>query len=375
MMALRRVLRWLTSSYWLRIGVITYGLIAPIHLVTYAATGRWEGIASGWGLILFFGAGAALELSLRNDSAKAIMDPIAARIEKSTIWREFNKPQIANSVTVTGSVVMLMCAAMVAVMWAAMACIQYGFNGRALDAFLAVWPIFAVMAAFWALWLAFYHAGINPQRAFDRLFSAGAIGAVGFVAGITWAAYPELISHHQPGAQHDFHKAILSAPTPCVAAKDKLFDLSACTVFALRPGMTQSEVLGIVNGSGYFRNREKPSVCATADKCSHYVSFIKDGLYLRVEFNSDPKSAALAERVSSITFSLNEGANPYFDENQMMAAFLKLIGPNGSGDTTQMVWMDIKNALELRTYTYERTFWVVFSSRLADHPYPPGIPV
>ena len=160
------------------------------------------------------------------------------------------------------------------------------------------------------MWLLFYHAGIAPERAFDRLFLWGGIGTIGFIAGIVWAHYPELGSQQQPGAQRDFHKAIMSAQAPCVAVQDKLSDLSACAVFGLRPGIAQSEALGIVNGSGYFRNPEKPAVCAPADRCSHYVSFIKDGLYLRVEFNSYPKSAAPDEHVSCIVLSMNEGALP-----------------------------------------------------------------
>ncbi|MGA7324980.1 MAG: hypothetical protein WBX25_10975 [Rhodomicrobium sp.] len=132
--------------------------------------------------------------------------------------------------------------------------------------------------------------------------------------------------------------------------------------------------MGIVNGSGYFRS-EKLESCRTTEKCSHYVSFKKDGLYLRVEFKSDPKSAAPEEQVSEIVFALDEQANPYFDENQMLERFLKLFGPNGSSiDTTHMIWTDIKNALELRAYTYDRKFWAIFS-RLADHPNPPGVPV
>ena len=57
-------------------------------------------------------------------------------------------------------------------------------------------------------------------------------------------------------------------------------------------------------------------------------------------------------------FALDERANPYFDENQMMDKFLKLIGPNGSsiGDT-HTVWSDIKNDLELQAYTYDSKFW------------------
>ena len=72
-------------------------------------------------------------------------------------------------------------------------------------------------------------------------------------------------------------------------------------------------------------------------------------------------------------FALDERANPYFDENQMMDKFLKLIGPNGSSiDATHMAWTDIRNDLELQTYTYEQKFWLIFS-RLADRRNPPEL--
>jgi hypothetical protein len=96
---------------------------------------------------------------------------------KSRIWREFNKPQIGNSVTLTVSVVTLMSAVMMAVMWAVMTCILHGFNGGALDAFLAGWPLLAIMVGCGALWLMLYHAGINPSgRAFEALYFAGFMG-------------------------------------------------------------------------------------------------------------------------------------------------------------------------------------------------------
>ena len=287
-------------------------------------------------------------------------------------WRELNSEP-----TLTVSVVTLTMAAMMAVGFAAIACIHHGVNGNAIDALIDEWWIFAFILSIGVLWLIFYHAGIDPERGFDRLFLAGAIGTIGYTVGLFMGLpHTELSPRHQRDAQRDFHKAIMSATMPCVTSQDKLSDLSACTVFGLRPGMIQGEALGIVDGSGYFPTKEKPAVCKTGDKCSQYVSFIKDGLYLRVEFNGDPKSAAPDLRVSKIVLSLNEGANPYFDENQMLAAFLKLIGPNGTpNDTTRIVWIDIKNALELSAYTHERTFWAVFSSRLADHADPPGVPV
>ena len=279
------------------------------------------------------------------------------------------------------SVTLKVCAAtlaVVAMMVAMFAAIAWICNDRAIDALIDNWPSFALLLGSVVLWLAFYNAGLDPDQAFKGLYFAAAIGTVGFVAGMVWTASTqgEFNSQYRRDAQREFRKGMMGAPMPCLVAQDNLSDLSACTIFRLRPGMTQGEALGIVDGSGYFRKKEKPVACKTDEKCSHYVSFIKDGLHLRVEFKSDPKSAAPDERVSEIVLSLNEEANPYFDENQMMASFLKLIGPNGiSIDTSHTIWVDIKNALELSAYTYEHKFWAIFSLRLADHSNAPSVRV
>jgi hypothetical protein len=369
-----RALRWLYSSVWLRIGAIKLAFIAALLWGVYAASGVWLDLKLFWRfLLLYYLALAVLELWLRTDSAKAVIAPITARFNRSRIWRELNKPQIGNSPSLTVIVLLSLYLAMIAVGLAVIGVIVNGFQVRGvIDTFLGAWPIFAIIAGFGTLWLIFYRAGIDPSRAMDKLFLWASIGAIGFVAGMVWVDYPNFSLQDKHTAQHDFHRAMLSAPAPCVAVQEKLSDLSACTIFGLRPGMTQSEVLGVVNGSGYFR-RQKPETCSTADKCSHYVTFIKDGLYLRVEFKSDPKSAPPpGERVSRIVFVLDERANPYFDEAQIMEKFLKLLGPNGSSiDATHMVWTDIRNDLELQTYTYEQKFWLIFS-RLADRRNPPG---
>ena len=164
-----RVLSWLFSSHWLRLGTLNFAILAAVQWGLYAATGEWLNLTR-WRFMLFFVGGAAVELWLKSDLAKVIMAPLAARMDKSRIWREFNKPQIGNSVTLTVSVVTLMSAVMMAVMLAAMVCILHGFNGGALDAFLAGWPLLAIMVGCGALWLMLYHAGINPSgRTFEAL--------------------------------------------------------------------------------------------------------------------------------------------------------------------------------------------------------------
>ena len=373
-----RVIRWLLSSLWLRLAAANFVVLAAFLWGLSAVAGEWSKRPDltpfARFTLIFMGGGAALELWLQTNSAKAILAPIAARLDKSRVWRELNKPgPIAGSVTLTVIVHMLLVEGMLALILAAVGIISNGFSG-VIDVFLFGWWIFAVIAGMGTLGLILHHAGIDPARAVDRLFWVGCIGGVGFVAGMI---YPELGSQYSREAQRSFHKTILSAPAPCLAVQDKLSNLSSCTVFRLRPGMTQSEALDIVNGSGYFRNKEKPVTCKPGDKCSHSIYSIKDGLYLSLKFETDPKSATPEVRVSSIVLSLDEGTNPYFDESQMLAAFLKLIGPNGSsvGDT-HTVWIDIKNDLELHAYTYDNKFWAVFE-RIADRPNRPGsgIPV
>jgi hypothetical protein len=375
-MASKRILRVLLSSLWLRTGAVTLIPLVFMESVLYVGGAQFS-LRLESRLLLLIVVAAALELWLRTDTAKAITAPLAARIGKSRIWRKFNKLNpgpIANSVTLTVIVFMLMCAGMMAAVIAVMACLDAGFSHRVIDAVLDAWRLYAGIAGFGTLWLIFYHAGIDPGRAIDRIFLWGGIGFVGFVAGLIWAAYThstEFNSLHNHETQRAFRNAILSAPVPCVAVQDKLSDLSACTVFGLRPGMTQGETLRGVNGSGYFRDIVKPSACKTSDKCIHYVTFIKDGLYVRVEFKTNPKSVDAAEQVSSIVLCLDEGANPYFDENEIMATFIKRIGPNGFSIDNFTVWRDIKSDLELQAYTYDSKFWAIFS-RLGERPNLPG---
>ncbi len=127
-------------------------------------------------------AGAALELWLKTNSAKAIMAPVAARLDKSRIWREINKPLIGNSQSLTVIVIVLMGAAMWTMMWALIICIRDGFNHRALHGFLAGWPFLALIAGSGAVWLTLYHAGIKPSGwAFEALYFAGSIGFAAFI--------------------------------------------------------------------------------------------------------------------------------------------------------------------------------------------------
>jgi hypothetical protein len=101
-MAAIRALRWLSSSVWLRIGAIKLAFFALIQWSVYAASGEWFNGKPIWRfLLLFYLAGASLELWLESDSAKATLAPIAARLDKSRIWRELKKPQIGNSPSLT----------------------------------------------------------------------------------------------------------------------------------------------------------------------------------------------------------------------------------------------------------------------------------
>ena len=95
-MAAIRALRWLYSSVWLRIGAIKLAFIAALLWGVYAASGVWLDLKLYWRFLLFYYlALAVLELWLRTDSAKAVTAPLSARLNKTRIWRQLNKPNPA----------------------------------------------------------------------------------------------------------------------------------------------------------------------------------------------------------------------------------------------------------------------------------------
>ena len=177
MLAQSGALRWLGFSVYLRLGAIKLAFFVSVQWGMYAVAGEWVKLTwLWWVLISFYGAAAALELWLQTDSAKGILAPIGARLNKSRIWRELNKPQIENSPSLTVIVLLSLYLAMIAVGLTVMGVIVNGFQLHGtIDTFLGAWPIFAIIAGFGTLWLIFYHAGIDPTRAIDKLFLWGSI--------------------------------------------------------------------------------------------------------------------------------------------------------------------------------------------------------
>ncbi|MGA6985134.1 MAG: hypothetical protein WBZ01_03700, partial [Terriglobales bacterium] len=130
-------------------GVITLIPFACIDLVIYAVGGKLLNVTLELKFALLFLAGIILELWLRSDSGTAVVRPLVARMQQSRIWRELDKPNprpIANSVTVTVGIVVLMSIAMFAAMMAAIAFIDRGLSSHVIDVVLDVWPLYAIVA-------------------------------------------------------------------------------------------------------------------------------------------------------------------------------------------------------------------------------------
>ena len=138
-MAARRVLRGLISSYVLRLGAITLIPLVFISLLAAYLGGQQLNLRLESRFLLFFVVGAALELWLRTDLAKALIAPVGVRLNRSRLWRKLNDPNpapIAKLVTLTVLAVMLIGTALMAAMIAFIAFLDVGFSHRVLDAVL-----------------------------------------------------------------------------------------------------------------------------------------------------------------------------------------------------------------------------------------------
>jgi hypothetical protein len=110
--------------------------------------------------------------------------------------------------------------------------------------------------------------------------------------------------------------------------------------------MSLEEVTNKINSSAFF-TREPYLVkgCHGSNKqCVGYVFEHKDGFSISVEFepasDENPESSVLI--ASDVTLWFTQGANPYFDPENMRPIFLRLIGePDLSTDISDR-WGDVE---------------------------------
>jgi hypothetical protein len=162
-----------------------------------------------------------------------------------------------------------------------------------------------------------------------------------------------------------FSNNLMRETAPCARKTKDGSDVSGCSVFGLRPGMSYEQVKQVIDSSGYFsaqtiltEQHEKPAPGTPKAAAAHS----KDGLYLGVEFVSAPPEDAAKLKASNITLTLGPGANPYFDAKSMRPLFVKLFGAPDvtTGDSDE--W-GLGSAQGIRAYVYKESYWVIFSLR------------
>ena len=187
----------------------------------------------------------------------------------------------------------------------------------------------------------------------------GIVFVLGFIALIVWGIFQpesELSSKSRREAQNSFNAALLSAKAPCTKKIQAALDLSQCSIFGLKPGMRTEQAVELVNSAGYFRTREETSLCSKKDTCSHQLSLIKDGFYIRIEFKEYPDHS---ERVHKITLSFNSGSHPYFEPELIKSIFLKILWPPNVTLERHSIW-NSTDGLAIRVYIYEEALWVIY---------------
>ena len=197
-------------------------------------------------------------------------------------------------------------------------------------------------------------------RVWASLFNIlGIVFVLGFIALIVWGIFQpetELNSKSRQQAQNSFNAALLSAKTPCTKKIRAGLDLSQCSIFGLRPGMRAEQAVELINSTGYFRTRKKTSPCSKKDACSHELTLIKDGFYIRVAFQEYPDHS---EQVRKIILSFDSGSHPYFDPELIKSIFLKILGPPNVTLERHLIW-NSTDGLSIRVYIYEEALWVIY---------------
>ena len=216
------------------------------------------------------------------------------------------------------------------------------------------------------------------RNLFHMLGMVAVLAAIIGAGVLVWMSFlyssPSTSSDSERKAQRElFQKVVMQAPQPCAEKKAgaKFSNLEGCTLFRLRPGMQPSEMLSIINSSGYFENRAEfrdpilaKEYCSKNkdkedkyDMCKYYISISNQTFKISIRFDD----RGYAKKVALI-FS---HAHPYSDLKNIRAILIKLIGPpDDSSLSDHDTWGDEANGKwSIRAYTYEDNFWVIFEAR------------
>jgi hypothetical protein len=209
----------------------------------------------------------------------------------------------------------------------------------------------------------------------------GIIAVLGIVVGIAWSILWNILAptprpHPEPrpalavenpnreAMQANFNMVLFAASKPC-ATKTKpksTSDVTNCSLFGLRLGMSLDEAKKIIDGSGYFpRNTYllgTPS-CDYKD-CAGKIYQKREGLTVSVEFGRVSPEDKTQLFAKEITLIFDPGGNPYFDSESLRATFIQMMGPPDTVSGEHQSWGDSNGAgATARAYPYDGRYWVI----------------
>ena len=249
---------------------------------------------------------------------------------------------------------------------------------------------------------------------YNLLHALGVAAVLSFAFGIVWSFFsdskPSTSTRAVPQTDElkenlfdnqarrtVFSNKLMRESKPCARKNKGGSDVSACSVFGLKPGMSYELVKYTVDSSGYFpmetiltelsdnplgavrepekvTGQSKPAsdkagaataegVAAAGKSASaairRFAAHHKDGLYLSVDFVAGAPDEGTEFKASNITLSLSPGANPYFDPQSVRSVFLKLLGPPDLSDGRSDEW-GRGGAEHIRAYVLDESYWVTF---------------
>ncbi len=221
------------------------------------------------------------------------------------------------------------------------------------------------------------------KQSWRNLFHAlGMVAVIAAIVGagvLVWVSFFSSSSNDsERKAQRElFQKVVMQAAQPCAVRKEgaKFSNLEGCTLFRLRPGMSPSDILSVINSSGYFekratfrdpvlgkefcgKNKGKPDKYGT---CKHYIHVSNQSFTLSIHFNDRWES-------EDVTLIFGQDAHPYSDLKSIRATIINLIGrPDDSSPTGHDTWGEVEGdgKWSIRAYTNDNRFWVIFEAASA----------
>jgi hypothetical protein len=204
-----------------------------------------------------------------------------------------------------------------------------------------------------------------------NLFNAlGILAVVSLVVGFGGAILWDIFKPTRPSSsstptdstreqmQANFNKLLFANPKPCATKNTNVLDVTACSLFGVRLGMTLGEVEKVIDGSAYFASSSHMQDCY--DKCAGTVYQQREGFSVSVSFEQASPGDKTRLSAYQITLIFGPSANPYFDPEAFRGMFVRMIGPPDTTTGEDNIWGSSDGqSVSMRAYSYSDSYWVV----------------